>query len=877
MDPQTLFQLPDDFLPRHYDLTLRPSREFTRLDGEVEIAVEIHRNIIEFVLNARDLTITEATVFYEGSSFPLTVSVHAPEERVVLSASRMFEQGKTAVLRVIYSRPIDDLLAGFYRCVGKDAKGESLPMATSQFEATDARRAFPCLDEPRMKATFSITAVVPEGYTALSNMPVSRTSPGPEGFETVVFDRTPRMSTYLLHLSIGRWDRISTESGGVLIAVHTPPGRKEDGRFALDVAARLLPWYNAYFGIPYPLPKLDLIAISDFAAGAMENWGAMTFRETALLSPPEGASARNLQRVAIVVAHEMAHQWFGDLVTMDWWDDLWLNEGFASWMEVKAVDALFPEWGMWDLFQSDDKNEALEMDSLTETHPIEVPVSDPAEINEIFDAISYTKGGSLLRMLEAALGPDTFQRSLGGYFRKFAYANATTADLWRSLSNPVFDPAGGVGGAMSVWTQTPGYPYLRVSRSGNGLTLTQHPFLIRSGPRKDMESRPDAPVWPLMLSVSEDSKEPYRFLLTGREGPLPLRDPSCRHVNLNCGQTGYFRVLYEGDLGDGLLSAMEQRKLSCMDRLAFENDLFAFVRSGLSPMVGYLRLLERLGSEDSYSVWSDVAGNLMTIDGIWAGETGWESFRQWAASLVRPAFDRLGWEGSRQESHQVRLLRATLLGLLVRFGDAAVSRETERWFSAYREKSESLPSDLRFAVFQSVVSTGGKEIFDSILDLAARTADQEEKNKLVFSLARTSDTGLLDRALDLSLSPLVRVQDAVSVIGFLAKNPLGRRRTFDFVTGHWEEFYRRYEGGGFALNRLVRGIADEFKESEEERMVSEFFGSHPVPAARRAVAQALETIRSNGEIFLANRADFQEFFSKTPLRETPYPMKTEGL
>jgi puromycin-sensitive aminopeptidase len=625
------------------------------------------------------------------------------------------------------------------------------------------------------------------------------------------------------------------------------------------VAARLLPWYNAYFGLPYPLPKLDLIAIPDFAAGAMENWGAMTFRETALLAPPEGASARNLQRVAIVVAHEMAHQWFGDLVTMGWWDDLWLNEGFASWMEVKAVDFLYPEWGMWELFQSDDKNEALEMDSLTETHPIEVPVHDPAEINEIFDAISYTKGGSLLRMLEAALGADTFRRSLGAYFRKYAYANASTADLWRSLSDPSFAPAGGVGHAMSVWTRTPGYPYLRVRRSGEGLALSQRPFLIRRDARMAMENRSDAPVWPLMLSVKGAGEStPTRTLMTGREGTVSLTGPG--PVNVNSGQTGYFRVLYEGELLEALLLAVEEGTLSSMDRLAIENDLFAFVRSGLSPMTDYFSLLARLKKEDSYVVWSDVAGNLMTIDGIWAGEQGWEAFRRWAARLVRPAFERLGWEGKKGEAHQIRLLRATLLGLLVRFEEGESLKEANARFVRYRENPSGLPADLRFAVFQSAVTTGGKAAFDAILDLASRTSDQEEKNKLIFSLARTPDPGLLDRTLELTLTPLVRVQDAVSVIGFLAKNPAGRTRTFDFVAGHWEEFYRRYEGGGFALNRLVRNISDEFKQEEEERRVADFFAAHPVPAARRAVAQALETIRSNGEIFAMNRTAFEGFF-----------------
>ena len=862
MDPESLYQLPDDLFPRHYDLTLKVDPGFTALSGQVAIDLEIHRNTIEVVVNARDLKISRATLTYEGVDFPLSVRLLPAEERAVLSATRLFEQGKTGRLTLEFSREIDDLLAGFYRCVGKDAKGDDLVMGTSQFEATDARRAFPCFDEPRMKATFSVTAVVPEGLEALSNMPVESRSPEGGGFDRVVFRRSPRMSTYLLHLSVGRWERVQTVASGVEIAVHTPPGRSADGQFALDVAARLLPWYNDYFGTPYPLPKLDLIAIPDFAAGAMENWGAMTFRETALLAPPAGASARNLQRVAIVVAHEMAHQWFGDLVTMAWWDDLWLNEGFASWMEVKAVDALFPEWGMWELFQSEDRNEALEMDALASTHPIEVPVRDPGEINEIFDAISYTKGGSLLRMLESALGPETFRKSLAGYFKKFAYSNATTADLWRSLSDPSFEAAGGVGKALSVWTRTPGYPWVDVRREGAGIRVAQRPFLIRMEDRIARERASDAPVWPLMLQLSEEGREPVRHLLTTREALLPLRDPASASVNLNAGQTGYFRVRYEGALHEGLVKALKENRLPVLDRLALENDLFTFVRSDLAPMGDFLGLLEEMRDESAYAVWSDIAGNLLTIDGIWALEEGSREFRTWGAALVRPAFERLGFDPAPDEPHQERLLRAALLGLLVRFEDEGILKESLRRFDDYRKNPHALPADLRFAVFQGAVASGGGRVFEEVLALAAAQNDQEEKNKLLYSLARTPDPALFARALGAVLSPLVRVQDAVSVIGFLAKNPLGRRQTFDFVTGHWEELYRRYESGGFALNRLVRSLTDEFKTEEDERRVADFFAAHPAPSAKRAIAQGIETIRSNREIFLTHRENFVKFFRR---------------
>ncbi|MGC8530258.1 MAG: M1 family metallopeptidase [Leptospirillia bacterium] len=853
MAADSLFQLPDDLFPRHYDLHLSPDPEFSRLTGEVTIDVEIHRSTIEFVLNAKDLRISRAVARYEGVDFPLSVRLLPQEERVILSGTRLFEQGKRAQLFLEFSREVDDLLAGFYRCRGQELSGEAFPMATTQFEATDARRAFPCFDEPRMKATFSLSVTVPPGYSAVSNMPEESREGDGAGGTRIVFARTPRMSTYLLHLSIGRWDRISTVAAGVEISVYAPPGRARDGEFALEVARRLLPWYNDYFGTPYPLPKLDLLAIPDFAAGAMENWGAMTFRETALLSPHEGASARNLQRVAVVVAHEMAHQWFGDLVTMAWWDDLWLNEGFASWMEVKAVDALFPEWGMWELFQSEDRNEALEMDALAETHPIEVPVGDPGEINEIFDAISYTKGGSLLRMLETALGAEPFRRALADYFVRFAYGNATTADLWRSLSDPSFAPYGGLGRVMTAWTTIPGYPWVSVAREGQRLSVTQYPFRIRQSDREALAASPDSPLWPLFLSVSVGGGAPVRRMVSERSTTFELPEPKSAWTTINAGQTGYFRVLYSPELRGEILDAMERGELSVLDRLALENDMYAFFRSGIVSVGEYLDLAERFGQETSYAVWADLLANLLEVDGIWVGDANHADFRRWAIGLIRPAFVRSGWDLREKESHQERLLRSALLGALVRLGDPETLAACLPRFESYRQNPSSLPSDLRLGVFSGAVATGRAEIFQAVMDLAGVQPDQEEKNRLLHALSLAPDPALLDRALSATLTPLVRIQDAVAVVGALARNPLGRRRTFDFVTKNWETFYGRYESGGFALNRLIRGISDSFRSEEERLMVEDFFSRHPVPAARRAVAQALETIRANGEIYEVNR------------------------
>jgi len=359
---------------------------------------------------------------------------------------------------------------------------------------------------------------------------------------------------------------------------------------------------------------------------------------------------------------------------------------------------------------------------------------------------------------------------------------------------------------------------------------------------------------------------PARHIMATREVRIPLSRPDLSRVNVNSGQTGYFRVLYAPDLREGMLSAMERGELSVLDALALENDMYAFFRSGIVSVGDYLSLVERFDSQHSYAVWADILANLLEIDSLWAGETDGAAFRSWATALVRPVFERSGWVAKAGESHQERLLRSALLGALVRMGDPGAIGACPERFEGYRKDPASLPSDLRLGVFSGAVATGSETIFARVMESAEGQGDQEEKNRLVHALSQTSNPALFDRALAATLSPLVRVQDAVGVIGSLARNPIGRRRTFDFVAKNWETFYARYESGGFALNRLVRGISDSFRTEEERKMVEGFFLEHPVPAARRAVAQALETIRSNGEIFESNREDLSRFLAGRPIR-----------
>ena len=423
--------LPASVKPNKYRLTLQPDLNTFTFKGEQTVDIEIVEPTARIVLNAAELEISGVTLRRNGSETSThSVSLDADTETVTLDFGRTLSPGR-AQLEMEFTGILNDRLVGFYRSEYQDAEGQTRHLATTQFEATDARRAFPCWDEPAQKAVFDVTLIFDDAYQAVSNTPiVEESSPAP-GLRSVRFGETPIMSTYLLAFVVG--DLVSVEADaadGTRVGIWTTRGKENQAGFALDTSVKLLGYFNEYFGIPYPLPKLDHIAIPDFAAGAMENWGAVTYRETALLVDPENSSAGTRQRVAEVVAHEMAHMWFGDLVTMEWWDDLWLNESFASWMGTKAVDWLFPDWEMWTQFVNMDTNRALSLDGLKNSHPIEQEVKNPAEVSQLFDAISYSKGGSVMRMLENFLGPEVFQGGLYRYLKGHEYGNARTQDLW---------------------------------------------------------------------------------------------------------------------------------------------------------------------------------------------------------------------------------------------------------------------------------------------------------------------------------------------------------------------------------------------------------------------------------------------------------------
>jgi puromycin-sensitive aminopeptidase len=856
--------LPANIKPNKYRLTLQPDLNTFTFKGEQTVDVEIVEPTARIVLNAAELEISGVTLRRNGSETSThSVSLDADTETVTLDFGRTLPPGR-AQLEMEFTGILNDRLVGFYRSEYQDAEGQTRHLATTQFEATDARRAFPCWDEPAQKAVFDVTLIFDAAYQAVSNTPiVEESSPAP-GLRSVRFGETPIMSTYLLAFVVG--DLVSVEADaadGTRVGIWTTRGKENQAGFALDTSVKLLGYFNEYFGIPYPLPKLDHIAIPDFAAGAMENWGAVTYRETALLVDPENSSAGTRQRVAEVVAHEMAHMWFGDLVTMEWWDDLWLNESFASWMGDKAVDYLHPEWEMWTQFLTHDTSSALNLDGLRNSHPIEQPVNNPAEIGELFDAISYSKGGSVLRMLEHYLGEDDFREGLRLYIQRHQYANARTRDLWNALGEASGQP---VAEIMYSWTSQTGYPVLEasVNRSGESIEvgLSQSRFLYDE--ILDESEEQDTTIWkvPVTARTASDA-EPVRSLMDAAESGLTLRPASYgsgdEWVKVNPDQSGFFRVQYSDEEIERLKAPIASLTLPARDRLGLQSDAYALAKAGRIPASAYLNLVEAYSNENDASVASDLAAALNALDNLLSTEIFHTAYQAFGRRVFKPIGDRAGWDARTNEGHRDALLRSTALAQLGHFEDEATLSEARRRFDAYVEDPSSLSADLRVAAFSMAAQRGDQALYDTMWDLEKSASLHEEKLRFLRALSGFPDPRLIQETLDRSLDDdHVRSQDTISVMVATATNPHGRELAWQFLKDNWDEFDRRYGEGGFAIMRLV-SISGVFTTSEKREEVREFFDTHPVPSAERTIRQVLERMSNNIAWLDKNRDDLSDW------------------
>ncbi|MSQ14321.1 MAG: M1 family peptidase [Dehalococcoidia bacterium] len=852
-------RLPTSVRPETYAITMAPDLTNLTFRGDENIIIEIKESTDTIVLHSLDLEITHCELtFADRSELKATdISFDKDSETVTLSFGQSLSPGR-ARLGIGFAGVLAEQLRGFYRSRYTGPNGRQYYLATTQFEATDARRAFPCWDEPAIKAKFRISLLVPAELDALSNMPVESETNNFGGTKTVRFAISPAMSTYLLAFIVGEFSYIeATAANDTLIRVYTTRGKEEQGRLALETSVKLLSYYNDYFGVPYPLPKLDHIAIPDFAAGAMENWGAITYRETALLYDPENSAANTRQRVTEVVAHEMAHMWFGDLVTMEWWDNLWLNESFASWMACKAMDHLYPEWNMWTQFVSQHLNAGLGLDGLRNSHPIEVPVQNPAQIGEIFDAISYSKGGSVLRMLEGFLGEGPFRKGLQAYISGHQYANARTEDLWSALEGASRQR---VADIMESWVKQTGYPLVKVDMfTANGqayFLYGQHRFLYEH--ILNAKTELDEALWQIPVGIIRRGSKPQtNFLMTQRDVPSAVVEDY--HIlqdwlKANAGQSGFYRVRYDSKEFDKLRTSVSRGDLPAIDRLGLQGDTYALARAGYMSATHFLSLAEAYDNEMDATVLGDLSANLGGIEIMILKEASLPDFDKLGRSIFRKIAEKVGWDPKPNEGHLDSLRRSIVLGQAGWYGDPKVVAEAKGRFQRYLTDPSSLHPDLRGVVLGLAGQTGDKSTYDTISELEKRTELQEEKLRLLRALARFPQPELLRRTLEYSLSANVRSQDTITVVTSVAGNRIGRDMAWEFVKNNWDEFDRRYGKGGFAITNLV-GFTGGFSTAERAADVEEFFKAHPTPAATRSVQQSLERIRLNVKWLERNKDD----------------------
>ena len=861
----TAYRLPDNVLPTKYDLTLTPDLTDFTFSGNETISIQVTGTTDRIAVNSIDLEVVEARITLEdGTSLTATdIALDEESETATFTFGQSIPVG-TAALHIGFTGTLNDQLRGFYRSQYTNPEGKEQYLATTQFEATDARRAFPCWDDPAVKATFQVTLVIPSDLVAISNTLVESETPQDGNTKALRFAETPRMSTYLLAFIVGDFASVEQRApNGTLVRVWATRGKEEQGRFAVENAVGLLSYLNDYFGIPYPLEKLDHIAVPDFAAGAMENWGAITYRETALLYDPENSSANTKQRIMEVVAHEMAHMWFGDLVTMEWWDDLWLNESFASWMGDKAVDHQYPEWNMWTQFVYQDTNSGLSLDGLRNSHPIEAKVEDPAQIRELFDAISYSKGGAVLRMLEDFLGPEAFQRGLHGYLSTHQYGNARTEDLWAALEEASGQP---VTTVMNSWVKQMGYPFIQVKAerhdSNLHMSLSQHRFLYDHLMEQDGD---DKTLWQVPVSIAQAGNDKkVSVLIDQQETEVSLAwEPSLDSsdwVKVNAGQTGFYRVNYQAEEWEKLRSAVEQQQLPAIDRLGVQNDAYALARAGHLPATQFLSLAESYKGEVDSSVWSDLSTNLRGMENLVQDQPFFPQFRSFAGALFQQIAGQVGWDARPGEGHLDSLLRTTVLGQAGSYGDPQVLAEAKARFARFLNEPTSLHPDLRGLVYSLNAQEGDRSTYDALWELEKKADLHEERMRLLGALTRFHQKDILQDVLERSMSPEVRSQDSVLVVISVAGNRHGKELAWEFIKANWDELDRRYGRGGFAIMRLV-SVTGAFTTPEKATEVEEFFRDHPAPSAQRTIQQSLERIRLNVKWLESNRQGLAGWFA----------------
>ena len=826
------FRLPRHVIPVHYDLHLEPNLETFTFEGSVSIRIGVTETLDQIVLNAAEIEMRSMVLRGEDADIEVTGVTHDHEyDRATLTLAHPVTPG-TYSLEISYTGLINDQLRGLYRSVYRDGDGAEHVIATSQCQATDARRVFPCWDEPDLKATFKTTMVVAEGLEAFSNGAETSRTPLDDGRVRFDFSQTMKMSTYLLAFIVGPFETTDpVVVRGTPIRVIVPKGNVHLTDVALDNAIFCFEYLADYYGIPYPERKLDHIAIPDFAAGAMENVGLITYRDAYLLLDEAKASQGELQACLDVIGHEIAHQWFGNLVTMKWWEGAWLNEAFASFMELKATDAKKPEWKRWLAFANLEIPWAMGTDQLATTRPIEFEVNSPAEVDEMFDAITYGKGSAVLRMIEQFIGEEEFRTGVGNYLRKHEYANTVTSDLWEGLDGASDWP---VGEIMDTWVYQRGFPQIDVKVVPEGVQLSQRRYLA-------IPDETDNTIWevPIQLRGIVDGQPlESKVLLTEDEMVVPV-EGTVGYVVANAGGHGFYRTRYSDEMFGALLDHLDA--LDDIERHSLVSDTWAMVRSAQVPASNFLDLVGKFGGETEHAIWSVIIGGLRALEHHALVEETRPAFEAFVRELVAPALERLGWEGDQEESDLTRKLRGDLIAAMGNLANDAAVVEKARQIAGRVLTGEDLDPEVATAALSVYSHHGGAEEYETLWAAYQRTAAPAEKVRYLRSVAGVQLEELSLSTMDKIIEGDIRTQDGFWVFARLLAGDAGPS-VWQSARSRWDLVLEAMPG--MTRRRVVEGLP-ALSQPEVAADVKGFFAEHPIPEAARFLTQNLELLDAN--------------------------------
>jgi aminopeptidase N len=822
--PALAQRLPRTVLPHHYELTFAPDFTTDRFDGDEVIHVTISQPTREVVLNANDIEFREVSI--EAGGRTQTAAVKAAKEIVTLTVAEPLAVGP-GTIRIKYRGILNNNLRGLYLGVSNGKK-----FASTQMEATDAREAFPSFDEPEFKATFAITAIIDAAHTAISNGAVVSETPGPTpGKKTVRFSTTPRMSTYLVAMTIGDFTCISDSADGIPIRICGTPDKMPLAKFSMDAAKFILPWFNEYYGVRYPFGKLDHTGVADFRAGAMENAGAVIYRDAALFLDEKTATPEDMRSTAGVISHETAHMWFGDIVTMRWWEDIWLNEGFATWATSKPLAQWKPEWKM-PLRNVNSIAAAISADSLRTSRRIRQQASTPDEIDELFDGIAYGKTAAVLRMIESFIGEEAMRRGISSYLQRYAFGNATFHDFSESIRQASSQP---IDTILASYVEQPGVPVLRVSsacdKGETVLTIEQQRFFL------DPTAKTTDQRWTLPVCYGTGSSKKCEVL---REPKTALRASGCgTPLFLNAGGFGYYVTEHSPAMLDALTASMQT--LGAPERIVLTRDEWNLTRSGRRSIASFLALADAMRNEREPLVVSNIVNTFSAIREDIASDADRAAVESWIRAYLQPLVKELGWTPKPGEPDDHRILRSVALGTLVEAGnDLAVSREARRIIDRELTGKAQLDPTTRKLAIELAAATGDAKLYDAYVRTMRAQKTPDSYYLYFYSLAYFRDPVLIKRTLDWALSPEVKNQDAGGLISrAVIANPEMRDEAWTWVEQNWDRIHSKIP------ERMLGGImssARVFCDRETATRVKAFYDAHPVASAARRNAQTIERI-----------------------------------